>query len=70
MSVSPHKGTHSAEETYNLVLPAMITAVAFVIIVHAGSGKSHCLLLSTFSLSYGDRSESINVKVNSYLKHC
>ena len=70
VSVSPPKGTHSAEDKYNLVLPAMITAVAFVIIVHAGSGKSRCLLLSTFSLSYGNRSESINVKVNSYFKHC
>ena len=53
VSVSPPKGTCSTENTHNLVLPAMITAVAFVI-VDAGSGKSHCLLLSTFSLSYSE----------------
>ena len=43
VSLSPPKGTRSAENMYNVVLPAMITAVAFVI-VHAGSGKSRFLL--------------------------
>ena len=51
----------------NLVVPAEIIAVAFVI-VHAGSGKSRCFSVLPFVYLFSILlHESINVKVNSYL---